>query len=177
MKIGIDIDETIVNTHEIALEYGKKYAPELNPKTYEDVNKFSAREFLEKYIYEIQANVSLKRGVREALDSFKKNGYELIFITARGNSLVYDYEDATKKVFDKYDLPFDKIIYKCYPKGKAAKEENLNYFIDDKEAVLDDVTKYGIKAIRIVNDLTEESKYPKFDDWNEVFKYIVGEEK
>ncbi|MDD2505122.1 MAG: hypothetical protein PHF21_02480, partial [Bacilli bacterium] len=114
---------------------------------------------------------------KEALMTLKEKGYKLIFITARGSDyeffIDYDYVGVTEEIFKKYNIPYDKIIYRCYPKGLKAKEEKIDIFIDDKEENLDDISKHGIKCIKKVDNLTNKSNYKQFDNWEDILKYIL----
>ena len=179
MRLGIDIDQTIVNTSTVALEYANKYAKELNLKNYEELYKAEGLKFYIKYLTEILKNVSLFPGVLEALNILKEKGFELIFITARGSSFefdfTYDHESITKETFKKYNIPHDKIIYKCFPKGETAFKEKIDFFIDDKEENLDDIAKYGIKCLKMVSNINEESDHLKFDNWQDILKFLLKE--
>ncbi len=179
MRIGIDIDETIVNTHHIAVEYTKKNGSELMISSYEDLYSPEGLKFLEKHLSEIQRGVEVFPDVLESLKILKENNFELIFITARGSNYEYnfnyDYKGITEETFNKYNIPYDKIIYKCFPKGETAHLEKIDYFIDDKEENLDDVSKFGIKCIKKVSDINESSKYIKFDNWKDILNYLLEE--
>lgn len=179
MRLGIDIDETIVNTSEVALNYAEKYRSELNLKNLEDLHTGEGFDFYTKYLVEILSNVSLFPGVNKALNTLKEKGFELIFITARGSQyefdFSYDHEGVTKETFKKYKVPHDKIIFKCYPKGEMAFSEKIDYFIDDKEENLDDVAKYGIKCLKKVEDINDVSKHLKFTNWDDILEYLLKE--
>ena len=53
-------------------------------------------------------------------------------------------------------------------KGKKAKKEHIDLFIDDKEKNLDSVSRYGISCVC----LGTSSKYPSFLDWYSLLDYI-----
>ena len=55
-------------------------------------------------------------------------------------------------------------------KGITCKKYNLDLFIDDKERVLDDVKKAGIKTLRITDD--KESKHDIVHNWLEIKDYV-----
>lgn len=179
MRIGIDIDQTIVNTVEVALTYAEKYKKDLKLKKYEDFYTEEGFKFYTKYLVEILSDVSLYPGVNKALNILKEKGFELVFITARGSQyefdFTYDHEGVTKETFKKYKVPYDKIIFKCYPKGSTAFSEKIDYFIDDKEENLDDVAKYGIKCLKKVEDLDDVSKHLKFTNWDDILEYLLKE--
>ena len=122
MVIGIDIDETITNTHDETLKYVKKYAPNLEFNDYcDDIKNKDVKAFLEKHAYNIQSNLTLKPYVKEAFSMFKEHGFKIVIITARGYDLNYEYERASIDMLKKYDLPYDEIYYKQNKKGKIAK--------------------------------------------------------
>ena len=173
MVIGIDIDETITNTHDEALKYVKKYAPNLEFNDYcDDIKNKDVKAFLEKHAYNIQSNLTLKPYVKEAFSMFKEHGFKIVIITARGYDLNYEYERASIDMLKKYDLPYDEIYYKQNKKGKIAKELNVSYFIDDKEKVLDEVKEHGIQTIWYTNE-KKESKHLIFSNWLDIANYII----
>ncbi len=177
MKIGIDIDETIVNTHKVVMDYVQKM--NLKFKSYEEIKTPEGINFLSETLEDIQKNVKLFPKVKEVLDTLKRKGFELIFITARGSGhefpIEYNYQKVTEDFLAKYQISYDKIIYRCFPKGKIAFDEKIDYFIDDREDVLDDVYRYGIKCIRKVSNMNEESKHIKFADWQNILNYLLKE--
>ncbi len=172
MKIGIDIDETVLSTYSSVLDYARKYALGINSNNYDDLNDKEVYSFLNKHIYEIQMNAELKPGAARVIRLLKEEGFEIIFITARGKKLNYNYEKVTKEYFMKYNIPYDKIHYRCSKKGKIAKKEKIDIFIDDKINNLDDVAKYGIECLHFVKNLKTNSKYKKFNDWEDILIYL-----
>lgn len=177
MKIGIDIDDTITNTTTTTAKYLAKYDHKYDLNSKEDFSDRKTFDFLINNIENIQSEVELKPGVKEAFDELKKMGYEIIIITARGGELDYDFEKITKEYFNKHNLPYDKIFFGNYPKGDVAKQEELNYFIDDRLYNLDDVSIHGIECLHFTDDLEEKSPYKKFNNWNEIIKYLKSKEQ
>ncbi len=177
MKIGIDIDETLVETYKEIDKYIKKYNPGL---TYENEKYLTDKEvnaFLLKHIYDMQQNAELKSGAKEVLHKLKEKGCKIIIITARGGVIDYDYKKVTEEYFKKHNLPYDKIYCGQSDKGKVAKAENLDLFIDDKIYNLDNVTKQGIESLQFASNLKQDSKYKKFNNWDDILKYIVTKGK
>ncbi|MDD4705955.1 MAG: hypothetical protein PHS24_01905 [Bacilli bacterium] len=171
MKIGIDIDDTITDTKKSTIEYLMNYNLNLNEYS-GDLNDKKTFDFLIKHIEDIQTNVSLKPGVKEAFTELKKMSYEIIIITARGGELDYDHEKVTKDYFAKHNLPYDKIYFGNYPKGDIALKEKINIFIDDRIYNLDDVSQYGIECLHFVSDMNIKSPYKKFDNWDDIILYL-----
>ena len=177
MKIGIDIDDTITNTKETTKKYLKMYDHTFDLDSKEDLKNKKTFDFLIRHIEDIQSNVNLKPGVKEAFNELKNMGYEIIIITARGEELDYEYERITKDFLNKYNLPYDKIFFGNYPKGNIAKKENLSIFVDDRLYNLDDVSQHGIKCLHFVENLNINSPYKKFNNWDDIIIYLKNKEE
>lgn len=169
MKIGIDIDDTITNTIEETIKYLNMYNQKYNIN--DDIASKSF-DFFVKHIENIQINVKLKPGVKEAFYELKQMGYEIIIITARGSEIEYQHEKITKDYFKKHNLPYDKIYFGLYNKGDVALIENISVFIDDRINNLDDVAQYGVECLHFVSDMNIKSPYKKFDNWHDIILYL-----
>ena len=167
MTIGIDIDDTMTETSKKAMEYLNKYEPSY--KDYHNLPKELYLKYMQLYIDDILGNAELKNGVKDALDYLKSKNFNIVIITARSNTYSSNVIDITHAYLKKYQIPYDKIFFNKEIKGKTAKENNVDIFIDDKENVLDDVNSYGIECIRIGNGF---SKYKTFNNWKDIIDYI-----
>jgi len=172
MIIGIDIDETITDTKSITLKYINQYAPELKGILYEDFSEDAQADFWQKYIGMIQSENEFMPGVKEAFDYLKSEGYEIVIITARGHHIDYDAEGITEALFKKYDVPYDKIIYRTKPKGTVANQMKVKLFIDDREVNLLSAAAYGIQCVRFVERYDETSKFRQFTNWSDLLLYL-----
>ena len=74
--------------------------------------------------------------------------------------------NVTKRFLEKKDIVFDEMIFDVFPKGKEAKENNLDLVIDDTKEVIDDVRKNGVKGLLYGGDVK---------NWKEVEDYIRKE--
>ena len=90
-------DNTITNTEEKALEYVKKYNPNLINYNLHNVKLKELARFYKKYLNQIFMEVTLKENVKETLENFHKRGYKIIFITARSTDLDISFEEITKE--------------------------------------------------------------------------------
>lgn len=166
MIIGIDMDDTIVETTLTANEYLKDFDADFK----EDYHKHPRyEEFMALYRKKIMQNAPLTKHVKEAFDFFNKNGYKVIIITYRPDTYVPDVNDVTIDFFKKHNLKYEKLI-NTYDKGIAAKENNVDIFIDDKTIHLDDVSEYGIECLRYSR--VYDSKYKTFSDWRDIIAYL-----
>lgn len=142
MIIGIDIDDTLTETSSFANSLVSG-----DVKDYHELEKDELLKFVHENIENITLNVELRKDALEVLKMWKKRGWKIVFITARGDENVAIFKSLL--YFKKYDIPFDKIVFKKHRKALTCKEENVEVFIDDKEIVLNEVKKLGIKTIKM----------------------------
>ena len=84
MRIGIDFDNTIVNTSVTSKRYLDKHLPGNNLNSYHDLSKNEGLDFFYKYYKDITNSLDLFDGVYEAFSFFKENNIEIALLTARG---------------------------------------------------------------------------------------------
>lgn len=146
MRIGIDIDDTVVNTTESFFSVMKKH--NINEELY--YRKFMDPErldFLHKYYDEIILNTNLKYNVVEVLNELNRLGHKIFVITARN----YEFgKYSVSNVFDlieKYKLPIEEVYYDEQEKYDAFKKLKLDLMIDDSEYVCDLLKKNNINYL------------------------------
>ena len=176
MTIGIDIDNTITNTSIYSNTLLKKDPLYNSKNNYRELNKKEIKNFLTKYIESIVESVLVKEDVIDTLSYWKNKGYKIVFITARGAEKTDNYTSLkstflTSLYFAKNNIPFDELVFFQEEKGAACLNEFVDIFIDDKENVLDEVAKKGIKTLRISEEKVE-SKHKLVQNWQEIRKYI-----
>ena len=161
MNIGIDIDNTLTNTSIVSNTLVKEDKLYHGVLDYHDLNKEEAKDFLSKYLEQVVWNIDIKDDALEVLKYWKNKGYKLIFITARGVEETNNKSNIksiylTSLYFISKGITFDELVFFQENKGITCKKYNLDLFIDDKERVLDDVKKAGIKTLRITDDKVME---------------------
>lgn len=176
MTIGIDIDNTITNTSIYSNTLLKKEPLYNSKNNYRELNKEEIKNFLTKYIESIVESVLVKEDVIDTLSYWKNKGYKIVFITARGAEKTDNYTSLkstflTSLYFAKNNIPFDELVFFQEEKGAACLNEFVDIFIDDKENVLDEVAKKGIKTLRISEEKVN-SKHKLVQNWQEIRKYI-----
>lgn len=176
LTIGIDIDNTITNTSIYSNTLLKKDPLYNSKNNYRELNKEEIKNFLTKYIESIVESVLVKKDVIDTLSYWKNKGYKIVFITARGAEKTDNYTSLkstflTSLYFAKNNIPFDELVFFQEEKGAACLNEFVDIFIDDKENVLDEVAKKGIKTLRISEEKVE-SKHKLVQNWQEIRKYI-----
>lgn len=172
MILGIDLDETIVNTHEYAIKYLNNKYDYINESSYLNLQKEYSKEVKES-VPEILKGVLLKDNVIYILNYFKALGWKIIIITYRGKKGEEDLVNITYDYLKKYNVPYDKIYFGVRNKGKVAKKEGVKYFIDDHEVNLDSIYSRGIRTLKMKSDTEKISKYKVFNNWIEIKDYIL----
>lgn len=152
MRVGIDFDNTIVNTFDTSKYFLDEYLPGNKLNSYHELSMDEQIKFFEKYYLKITENLTIYPGFKETLNYLKNKGIKVILITARGqkeNNII----NATKSFLKKNEIYFDEMIFGSYPKGKEAFHNKIDLIIDDSQSVIEDAKKYNIKTIHYGKDV------------------------
>lgn len=169
--IGVDIDDTLTNTTLFANNILKASGID-NLEDYHDLEQVAFNEFIKKNIKRIQRDVTLKDDAKEVLDWFKRKGIVIKIITARGSHGFEELVPITLNYLNEKGIPYDKILFFQENKAESCLAESVDVFIDDKERVLDEIAKLGIKTL-IFSEKKETSKHQVVSSWKEVKNYIL----
>lgn len=119
VKIGIDIDGVVLDFERLVRTYAELYdVIELNGSGLiaKDENRFQERynwdeteltRFKNKYFISLSKEAKLMPGVKDVIDLLKRDGHELIVISARGNDY-NEMKNVAEEIFKKENLNFDK---------------------------------------------------------------------
>ncbi|RAL25751.1 5' nucleotidase, NT5C type [Thermoflavimicrobium daqui] len=183
MKIGVDIDGTIKDTHRAAVEV---YNEELDQAVrVEEVTDFYLDEAyglskkegkmlwrkLEEKIYSL--GLPLPHAA-EVLNELEKQGHEIYFITARPG--MKNIEKVTRKWLKKNHFPYkeNNLIMNSQNKAKIAKEIGIDLFFEDAPFHLDKLVEEEIPTVIV--DAVYNRNYPhplkRIKDWREVYNLI-----
>lgn len=186
LKIGIDIDGVIFDSeNEIRVQ------AELDDLLlYRKNGVIHSEGFLEKERYEwtqsevnqyqmqmkdILLHSSLMPGAKRVLDLLKRDGHELIIITAR-RSLGLSVKGCIEQ-FKSYGLQFDQYYWNINNKFKICKQENIDIMIDGRPTHIKEIAVSKIKALYfhdINREKIEENGYIKeVNHWEEIYRQIV----
>lgn len=168
MRIGIDIDDTLVSSSESFDKVVKKYKLNFNKKL-KDVWTEDERTYIYKnFLKEALLSARVKTNAKKVIDELNKLGHDLFILTARGNKHCKNIEEETLEVLKTKKINISKVYY-CGPKKSSlAKELNLDLMIDDNINVYNEMIKENIKCLRFGIDVK---------NWDEVLAYINNMEE
>lgn len=148
MNIGLDFDDTLVNTAKVVNKYAKKFDKENlkgkgklkkinDSKDYYyfaeclNWNHDNIKDFFDMYYLDIIKNVKLKKFVKHTLKKMKERGDKIYIITSRRKRENDIVEKMTRKTLEKYNIKVDDIIINAKSKSQIANDLNIDIFVDD----------------------------------------------
>ena len=192
MKIGIDIDGVILDYERILKTYGDLYDfIELKKDGIVNRNEHYLRnrynwteeermDFVNRYFLELSKITPLVPGAKTIINMLKKEGNELIIISARGG-MIEEMKDVALEKFEEENLTFNKYYWKQEDKLEVAKRENIDVMIDDSYDVCKKLSSNGIRTIYFRDKemkLLEQNEYLKeVSNWGEIYRYIMNLEE
>lgn len=185
MKIGIDIDDTVMNTFDVieeAARYFDKYF--LENKGYQDITKY---DFHERFYWTSEEKKAFFNYFRKNklylkakpkgdalyyLEKLYNEGYEIYFLTRRKKDEKLDILSITKKDLISKGFKFTDCYIGLSKKGEACKSLGIDVFIDDAVIQIEDVNNYGIKTILVDNWYNKEYKGLRAKNFQEIYNII-----
>lgn len=169
VTIGIDIDDTIVQTNKRALEI-------IEREGYEKVDYYEKLPDLSKFIndhfIELVETSPLFDGSKETIQELKQLGFRIVLISSRAYQEGADTEEDTINYLKEKGIIYDAILLRRPNKVEACRQEQVDYFIDDKEKTLDTLSEIGINCIKIQSIDKNPSKYHSVNTWDEILNYF-----
>lgn len=156
MRIGIDIDDTLVKTNdymtEISCQFDKKFGNTgkvLYPKKkYHSKFKWTPEQkfqFYQCFFDEYYQDIPLLTDALNVLKNLKQRGHELVIITARGyqnHHIEHSYE-KNKQWLDEKQIPYDQLIVDAKYKGPICEANHIDLLIDDSYGQCSFVAKHN----------------------------------
>lgn len=185
MKIGIDIDDTVMNTFDVieeAARYFDRYF--LENKGYQDITKY---DFHERFYWTSEEKKAFFNYFRKNklylkakpkgdalyyLEKLYNEGYEIYFLTRRKKDEKLDILSITKNDLISKGFKFTDCYIGLSKKGEACKSLGIDVFIDDAVIQIEDVNNYGIKTILIDNWYNKEYKGLRAKNFQEIYNII-----
>lgn len=162
MRIGIDMDETLVETEKSFKRIVNKYNLDIKCE-YRNIWTKEEFKILSPFFTELLGNVELKEYAKEVIDELNRLGHELYVITARCNKYALGIEEKTLDLLNRNNLKFKEVYFGQYKKSDLAKKLKIDLMIDDNINVYNNMKKENIDCI-LFGD--------KINNWKGVLKYI-----
>lgn len=184
MNIGIDIDDTINNLHDILVKKGTEFnrKEKIDFKINENEwhwdkafgwNDQVAGKFLDENIENAYLNAGIKENAAEVINKLRSEGNKIIIITARRPEHVDDIYKISENWLKKQKVNFDKLIVNSKNKTKTCIENEIDVFIDDHVDFCEGVSTTNTKVLMFDSPYNKkETRYKRVYNWNEVYNEI-----
>jgi len=186
MNIGIDIDDTINNLHEIIFEKGKEFNKINNIEFQANPNEWAwdkafgwddklASKFLQKYIENVYLNAGIKENAAEIINKLHEEGNKIIIITSRSKRHCKDPYTISKTWLDEKSIKYDKLIVGAEDKASICEENNINWFIDDHVDFCEGVSRTNARVLMFDSPYNQkETRYKRIYSWEEAYENIMN---
>ena len=181
MNLGIDIDDTINNLHDMLIKKGtefnerEKIDHKINQNAWHWDKAFGwddqmAQKFLDENMENIYLNAGIKENAAEVINKLHTEGNKIVIITARGPEHVQDIYKTSEIWLKQKNVIFDKLIVNSKDKTKACIENNIDVFIDDHVDFCEGVSTTNAKVFMFDSPYNkEETRYKRVYNWNEIY--------
>lgn len=187
MKIGIDIDGVILDSEREFRVQSELYDirelnknsvinnKELKAQLRYSWNKEEMNRFINTKFIKVAKSSNFMPGAIEVINLLKKEGHELIVITARGG-FVKEMRNIAEKQFEEKGLIFDKCYWTTEEKLEVCKKENVDIMIDDYYKTCKETSDNKIKTLYFRDcpcyELEENEYLREVHNWGEIYRYI-----
>lgn len=186
MKFGFDIDDTLINLREHAFHiYNKKLNQNVSIDSFHALDKVEIHEPFgmtdeegkEMWISSLEeiyftSCPSFPNAV-EALQRLEEEGHKIYYITARPR----EYGKRTMEWMIKNGFPVqeDRFFYgmKDEEKVHIIRKLQLDYYFDDKPAVIETLTDSGLKLFVKDQSYNRHLTIPRITSWSELFDLLA----
>ena len=190
MKFGFDIDDTLINLREHAFQlYNTKLNRTVAVDLFHALDKVEIHELFDMTAEQGSQmwNRSLEEiyftscppypDAVETLQRLDKEGHEIYYITARPD--VHGKRTIEWMIENGFPVNKDRFYYgmKDEDKVNIIKDLNLDYYFDDKPAVLETLRNQPIKLFAKSQSYNRHLDFPRITDWSELFGLLIGEKK
>lgn len=194
--IAIDIDNTVSDSGVVWDEFTELVLLEKGIKPVRKEGAFSQNEaygiergselhtYIKKRHRELNTT-NFKRynvigNAKNNLIKLKKEGYKLIFLSARKDDYFGDACLVTKRWFDYKGIPYDGIICNCEDKGEKLSEIDAILLVDDGLQYCNMAVQARRKAVYFYNENNKNKQSGEFSDeniviarnWDEIYDYV-----
>ncbi|MBM6619290.1 5' nucleotidase, NT5C type [Bacillus suaedaesalsae] len=185
MKIGFDIDDTLINLREHAFEiYKRKLNIDVPSEQFYELNRVEIHELFG--LTDEQGNNMWNRSLEEiyytecppydgAIETLKElmaEGHEIYYITARPK----EHGERTKEWMKKKGFPIEdtRFFYgmQDHEKVNFIKELQLDYYVDDKPAILETLSQESVQPLLKDQSYNRNYPGPRIFHWYELKTFL-----
>lgn len=187
MKIGIDIDGVILDSErEFRIRAELYDVIKLKRNSIIDNREMKAQErynwskeeideYINKEFLAVSRECNFMPGAIQVINLLKKEGHELIIITARGG-IIKEMRNVAEERLEEKGLTFDKYYWAINDKYEICQLENIDVMIEDYYETCKKISDNKIKTLYLKESSSyelEENKYLKeVHNWGEIYRYI-----
>ncbi|MFC4307070.1 5' nucleotidase, NT5C type [Cohnella boryungensis] len=189
MKLGFDIDDTLLNLREQAFRiYNAKLNRQVDIEAFHALTCISVHEpfgltseegraMWDRHRDEIYDTAAPFANAVEVLRELDRRGHEVYYITAR----TAQYCERTRRSIAEIGFPVREGRFFCgmgdLEKVHIIKKLGLDYYFDDKPKVLDTLGELELAVYVKDNSYNRELNMPRIVDWNELLQLVDEDER
>ncbi|KAA0550200.1 HAD hydrolase-like protein [Bacillus sp. BGMRC 2118] len=185
MKIGFDIDDTLINLREHAFElYKRKLNMEVPSNNFYELQTVEIHELfgltseegskmwkesLEEIYY---TNCPPYEDIIEILQTISKEGHEIYYITARPK----EHGERTKEWLRDLGFPIedDRFFYGMKDEEKVSiiKDLQLDFYFDDKPEVVNTLVNESVTTVLRDQSYNRHLNFPRIKTWSQLLELL-----
>lgn len=177
MTIGIDIDDTLVDTFEHLLPMTAQFTGrsveylEENDISYDNTPDewgMDMEEFAHRYFDEFVPTTPPKKGAARTVERLRSAGNRVVIITSRTNKYYKDCYYTTRIELENCNIEFDKLV--CNPdKAQVCRDEGVEVMIDDHISNCEAASSVGARALLFTSreNQYQQSPFKRVHDWDD----------
>lgn len=185
MKFGFDIDDTLIDLRGYAFQlYQQKLGREVSRELFDKLNRVEIHELfdltdeegskmwkssLDELYY---SECPIYPGAVEVLQQLDKEGHEIFYITARDAAHAAETENWLKS----QGFPVEDGRFYCgmkdQEKFEIIKNLELDYYFDDKPAVIETLSRDSLTVIVRDQSYNRHVEGLRLTDWTEFYQLI-----
>ena len=180
MTIGIDIDNTLVDTQSAMYDF--IYADERKTELLENIKELEngntkhpiVKYFYKRYAIEIFKNAKLINGAKEVLLEIANKGHRIVFITLRGNkeSFYCGSEEITIDFLKAHNIPYSDIVFNSKNKMEICSRKKVDIMLDDSIRVISRLNSTHTKGILFNRKNKPNYGVTQVHSWEEFLNYL-----
>lgn len=190
MKFGFDIDDTLINLREYAFGiYQEKLGKKVEAEQFHQLDRVEIHSLFDMTDEEgshmwnsvldelYYTDCPTYPGAVELLQKLTREGHEIYYLTARPAK----HAERTKAWMKQQGFPVEDARFYCGMKDgekvHIIEELELDYYFDDKPAVVEPLTRESLTVVMKDQSYNRHLKHPRIKQWDELERLIESKMK